>query len=125
MASPSKTKPPANPARANPPFLRFRFTAELNRKTCSTLDLIEQAEDPVQHRDDLAEVVVSLTAQGLDAYFMEPLKKAKAGFVTQQSASLGMAGARKVMGSVIRNIITRMDGPQLLSVCGSIREFMR
>jgi hypothetical protein len=29
-----------------------------------------------------------------------------------------------VMGSVIRNIIGRMDGPQLLSVCGSIRQLM-
>ncbi len=88
------------------------------------LDAVERAKDPVSQREAVAEVVVELTDSGLDAYFMEPLKLANTGFLVQQSASLGMAGARKVMGSVIRNIIGRMDGPQLLSVCGSIRKFM-
>lgn len=126
MARPATGKPPlTNAAPSNHAFLRFRCTEELNRRTCAALDRIERSKDPVQHREALAEVVVALTAHGLDAYFMEPLKKAKAGFVTRQSASLGLAGARKVMGSVIRNIIVRMDGPQLVSVCGSIREFMR
>ena len=55
---------------------------------------------------------------------MKPLKLAKAGFIVQQSANLGLAGAQQVMGSVIRNIIGRMDRPQLLSVRGSIRQLM-
>ena len=79
---------------------------------------------PTAHRGALADVVVELTNNGMDYYFMKPLKLAKAGFIVQQSADLGLAGALRVMGSVIRNIITRMDGPQLLSVCGSIRQFM-
>ena len=105
--------------------LRFTCSEDLARKTCALLDKVERAEDPEGHREALADAVVALTGQGLDAYFLEPLKKAKAGFVAQQSAALGLAGTRQVMGSVIRNIITRMDGPQLISVCGSIREFMR
>ena len=43
----------------------------------------------------------------------------------EQSASLGMTGVQQIMGSVIRNIIGRMDGPQLLSVGNSLRQFMR
>jgi len=123
MVRPAASKPP--PPSAEPAFLRFPCSGELNRRTCAALDRIERSRDPVQHREALAEVVVALTACGLDAYFMEPLKQAKAGFVTRQSASLGLAGARKLMGSVIRTIIVRMDGPQLVSVCGSIRGFMR
>jgi hypothetical protein len=64
---------------------------------------------------------VELTNSGMDYYFMKPLKLAKAGFIVQQSANMGMAGTQQVMGSVIRNIIGSMDAPQLLSVCGSIR----
>jgi hypothetical protein len=135
MAGPAKSKPvsrsepPAKAAvtskkRATNPSLRFHCSEDLSRKTCKVLDTLERAKDPVQHRDALAEVVVALTSQGLDAFYLEPLKRAKTGFVTQQSASLGMAGARQVMGSVIHNIIVRMDGPQLISVCGSIRDFM-
>ena len=37
--------------------------------------------------------------------------------IVAQSAALGMTGVQQLMGSVIRNIIGRMDGPQLLS-CG-------
>ena len=135
MPSPPKNKalpPPLQPAKAATksaqqaatPSLRFPCSAGLIRKVSKVLDSLERAKDPVQPREALADVVVALTREGLDAYYLEPLNRAQAGFVTQQSASLGMAGARQVMGSVIHNIIVRMDGPQLLSVCGSIRDFM-
>ncbi len=50
---------------------------------------------------------------------------AKAGFMLEQSASIGMAGAPQALAIVLRNIIARMDGPQLRSVAQSLREFMR
>ncbi len=66
-----------------------------------------------------------MTNSGLDYYFIRPLKVAKAGFVVEQSAGLGMTGVQQLMGTVIRNIIGRMDGPQLRSVGASLREFMQ
>jgi hypothetical protein len=60
---------------------------------------------------------------GMDYYFMKPLKQAKAGFIVEQSANLGLAGVQQVMASVIRRVIGNMESPQLVSVCGSIREF--
>jgi hypothetical protein len=107
------------------PFLRFYHSQALRKNTLSLLSALEQAEDATTHRDALADVVVELTNTGMDYYFMQPLKLAKAGFVVQQSANLGLTGVQQVMGSVIRNIIGRMDRPQLLSVCGSIRTLMR
>ena len=89
------------------------------------LGKLEGAEDAAAHRDILADVVVELTNCGLDDYFMMPLKRAKAGFVVQQSANLGMAGAQRVMATVIRQVIGHMQHPQLISVCGSIRQFMK
>jgi hypothetical protein len=131
MAASSKRAPPARgkrhaglPADPNEPFLRFYHSRELRSNTLSLLSTLEFAEDATAHRDALADVVVELTNHGMDYYFMKPLKLAKAGFIVQQSASLGMAGVQQVMGSVIRNIIGRMDGPQLLSVSGSIRKLM-
>ena len=91
----------------------------------SLVEALEQAENPVAHGDALADLVVELTNAGLDAYFMQPLKLAKPGFVVEQSASLGMVGVQRVLGTVIRRVIGRMDGTQLLSVCGSIGQFMR
>lgn len=122
MTGMSPTKKPRSASSG--PFLRFRHSAALRRKTLSVLGTLERADDPAAHSRALADVVVELTNAGLEAYFMGPLKLAKPGFLVLQSASVGLAGAKQVMGSVIRNIIGRMDGPQLLSVGGSIRRFM-
>jgi len=136
MAAPSTRKalPQRNhPARAasassassSKPFLRFYHSEALRKKTLSVLIALESAQDAAGHRDALADLVVELTNSGMDYYFMQPLKTTKAGFIVQQSASLGMAGAMQVMGSVIRSIIGRMDKSQVLSVSGSIRQLMR
>lgn len=128
--SPPKGKRPAGRSskpseRSSKPFLRFHLSEGLREKTLSVIGDLERARDAAAHRGALADAVVELMKSGLDAYFMKPLHLAKAGFIVEQSANLGLAGAERVMGSVIRNIIGRMGGPQLLSVCGSIRQFMR
>ena len=107
------------------PFLRFYYSDGLRKKTLSVLSTLEQAQDATAHGGALADVVVELTNSGMDYYFMKPLRLAKTGFIVEKSANLGLAGAQQVMGSVIRSIIGRMDRPQLLSVCGSIRQLMR
>ena len=128
--SPKRTPPPRDrqsaslPSEPSEPFLRFHHSKELRKNTLVLLRTLEQADDATVHRDALADIVVKLTSSGMDYYFMKPLKLAKAGFIVEQSANLGLAGVQQVMGSVIRNIIGRMDGPQLLSVCGSIRMLM-
>jgi len=128
MATPAKRPTAASakrkPAPESKPFLRFYHSAALRKKTLALLGTIERAPDASRHRDALADLVVELTNCGLDRYFMAPLKLAKPGFMVEQSANLGMLGAQQLMASVIRQIIGRMDGPQLLSVCGSIRQFM-
>lgn len=112
------------PASKAEPYLRFHHSAALRKKTLSVLDSVEQAPDAGQHRDALADLVVELTNCGMDTFFMQPLKLSKPGFIVEQSANLGMASVKQVMGSVIRQIIGRMEGAQLQSVCGSIRQFM-
>ncbi len=135
MTNPSTPKaatPKRKPARsrseevADPPLpsLRFYYSEGLHKRTLSLLDTLEGASNPTKHGDDLAELVEELMVSGMNYYFMKPLKDANAGFIIQQSANLGMAGAQKVLGSVIKSIIGRMDAPELLSICGSIRHFM-
>jgi hypothetical protein len=106
------------------PFLRFYHSAGLRKETLSVLSALERAQDATDHREALADIVVELTNSGMDYYFMKPLKLVKAGFIVEQSANLGLVGAQQVMGSVIHNIIGRMDRPQLLFVCGYIRQLM-
>ena len=106
------------------PFLRFYHSAGLRKKTLSVLSALERTQDAAEHREALADIVVELTNSGMDYYFMKPLKLVKAGFIVEQSANLGLVGAQQVMGSVIHNIMGRMDRRQLLFVCGYIRQLM-
>ena len=107
------------------PFLRFYHSEALRTRTLAVLTAMENSPDPTKHRDALAKLVVELNDAGMEYCFLRPLKLAKPGFIVEQSASLGMAGALQVIGSVVRNIIGRMEKPQLLSVSGSIRQLIR
>jgi hypothetical protein len=106
------------------PSLRFYYSKALHKKTLAVIKTIRKAKDPTAHRAELADIVVELTSSGIDYYFMNSLKASKAGFLMQQTANLGLAGTMQVIGSVIRNVISYMDGPQLVSVCGSIEQLM-
>jgi hypothetical protein len=122
IAAKRATKKAAEPG--SKPFLRFHHSQELRAKTIEVLEAVENAEKGTAHSGRLTELVLELTDCGMDQYFLQSLKATKANFVVQQSAALGLSGVQKVMGTVIRNIIARMDDRQLLSVCGSIRKFM-
>src|SRR6266545_782732 len=115
----------AEPSEPSPrPFLRFYHSDELRAKTLAVLARVEQADDPRQGRAALGDLVVELTHSGIDYFFLEPLRLAEAGFLVQQTASLGMAGALKIMAPMTRSIIGRMDAPQLLAICSYIRQLM-
>ncbi len=106
------------------PFLRFHHSQDLRDKTLELLDAVDGARDATIFSLQVTELVLELTESGMDQYFLQSLKATKANFVVQQSAALGLAGVQKVMGTVIRNMIGRMDGRQLVSVSSSIRQFM-
>ena len=122
VAAKRAVKKPADPGVK--PFLRFHHSKELRAKTIKVIKTVENAEHATDHATQLTELILELTDCGMDQYFLQSLKATKANFVVQQSAALGLSGVQRVMGTVIRNIIGRMDDRQLLSVCGSIRQFM-
>ncbi len=111
-------------ASPSPPTLRFCYAEALYTKTTHLLETLEQVEDPTKHRSALGDLVVELTQAGLENYFLKPLQLAKVGFMVQQTANLGVASATRIMAPMIRNIIGRLDGKQLLSISGSIRQLM-
>ena len=110
--------------RGSKPFLRFHHSQQLRVKTLEVLEAVESAENATACSGQLTQLILELTESGMDQYFLQSLKATKANFVVQQSAALGLSGVQKVMGTVIRNMLGRMDDRQLLSVCASIRRFM-
>jgi hypothetical protein len=104
------------------PSLRFHHSKELRAKTNAVLDALEATPEHPKHGESLADLVNELIEAGMDYYFLRALKKAQVGFVGEQSARLGMSGAVKLISSVSRKFIVRMDKDQLLVVASHIRE---
>jgi hypothetical protein len=104
------------------PSLRFYHSRELRAKTNAVLGALEASPDHAQHGESMADLVNELIEAGMDYYFLRALKKAQMGFVTEQSARLGMSGAVKLISSVSRKFIVRMDKDQLLVVASHIRQ---
>ena len=122
-AKKSATSAPKTAARVSAePSLRFHHSKALRTKTNAVLDALEATPEHPKHGESLADLVNELIEAGMDYYFLQALKKAQVGFVTEQSARLGMSGAVKLISSVSRKFIVRMDKDQLLVVATHIRE---
>ncbi len=103
------------------PSMRFYHSKALREKTHAVLNALEAAPGHPRHGDALADLVTDLIEAGMDYYFMRALKQAQVGFVTEQSARMGMSGAVKLIASVNRKFIVRMNEDQLLVVAQHIR----
>jgi hypothetical protein len=104
------------------PSLRFYPSTSLRAKTHAVLAALESAPEHPRHGDALADLVTELIDAGMDYYFMRALRQAQVGFVAEQSARIGMSGAVKLVSSVSRKFIVRMDRTQLMVVAQHIRE---
>ena len=131
-ASTRSAKPAAKPAsrpgevaaRAEPQ-LCFHHSQELRIKTDAVLAALEETPGDARHGAALADLAAELTEAGMDYYFLRPLRLAKVGIIGEQSARLAMAGAVKIISSVSRKYIVRMDQGQLLTVAAHLRELAR
>ena len=118
---PAKTPRKAKATTATGPSLRFYHSEVLREKTNTVLSALESQPGHPHHGEAIADLVTHLIEAGMDYYFLKPLKQAEVGFVAEQSARLGISGAVKLVSSVSRKFIIRMDHAQLLVVATHIR----
>jgi hypothetical protein len=122
-AVPTPAPAPARaPAQKSAPSLRFHVSQELWARTLALLDALEAAPGRAGHREALADLAAEFTDVGLDYYYLKALKKAEVGFVVEQSARLSLSGASKLISTVSRKFIVRLNDDQLRVVARHIRE---
>ena len=113
MANKSKNK--------EQPSMRFFHSTELKEKTDAVISELESNPDYPKHGDAMADLVAELINAGMDYYFVKALKEAKIGFISEKSAMLGISSAVKLISSVSRKFIVRMDSNQLSIVASHIK----
>lgn len=118
------TNPAETSARAEP-HMRFHHSQALRDKADAVLAALEVTPDDTRHGAAVADLVADLTEAGMDYYFLKALRRAQVGMIAEQSARLAMAGAVKLVSTVSRKYIVRMDQAQLLQVAAHMRDLSR
>ena len=103
------------------PSLRFYHSEALRDKTDTVLSTLESRPEHKKNGDAVADLVTDLIEAGMDYYFLMPLKQAKVGFVAEKSATVGISSAAKLISSVSRKFLVRMDQSQLMVVSSHIQ----
>jgi hypothetical protein len=117
-----KTPAKLAPSRAAAaPSLRFLHSQALRERTDAVLDALEASPSHPGHGEAMADLTTALIEAGMDDYFLRGLKEAKVGFVTEQSARMGILGAVRLISSISRKYLERMTGEQLQGVGRHIR----
>ena len=111
----------ATPAK---PCIRYTHSKALRNRMVKLLDAVDTDDDPLVHREQLAELIVDLNEGGLKFFFLDPLAKLKMGGVIDTTATLGIRASHRVMAPAIRSIVTRMNKTQIRKVSRIMRDMM-
>ena len=96
--------------------MAFELAPELLAKTEAIIGKLRSADDQRAYSKELIEVILELTETGLGAYYLRPLEIAKVGFASRSAAKVGIAAASKGIPVIVRRVIGKMSGEQLLTV---------
>ena len=105
-------------------LVAFQIPPELMAEAQEALAAVR--EDPAHEPnvEALLGVVLELTDRGLDFYYLEPLRRARAGAMTTSAAKLGIAAAGRGIPPIIRRVISSLDEDQILEIADFIDEML-
>lgn len=74
--------------------------------------------------DELYALIVELTESGLDFFFLEPLRRLKAGTMMMSMARMGIGSMLKGSKMVIHKVLKKLDDRSLANILDFIEEII-
>ena len=105
-------------------LVAFQISPELMAEAQEALAAVRQDPAHKPNVEALLDVVLELTDRGLDFYYLEPLRRARAGTMTTSAAKLGLAAAGRGIPPIIRRVIGSLDEDQILGIADFIDEIL-
>lgn len=106
------------------PSIRYNLTPERHQEALAILTQVENAEQPEKESEQLAKLITTLTKEGLEFFFLHPLRTAKVGIITMKTAEVGVAASSKVFTPVITKVVKSLNRDQVLSICHFMRDLI-
>ncbi|MAA64675.1 MAG: hypothetical protein CL581_07860 [Alteromonadaceae bacterium] len=98
-----------------------------NLKTKALLtveELRSRGKADKQAVDELYELIVELTDNGLDFFFLEPLRRLRAGNMMMGMAKVGISSMLKGSKMVVHKVLKKLDDKSLASILDFIEEII-
>lgn len=98
---------------------------ELRTRALYTVcELKERGKADKEAIDKLYNLIVELTEQGLDFFFLEPLRRLNAGSMMMGMAKMGIGSMLKGSKMVIHKVLKKLDDRSLASILDFIEEII-
>ena len=102
----------------------FRISPELMERARAAVAAARRDPTEEDHIEELIEVILELTDRGLDFYYLEPLRRARAGTMALSATRLGLAAASRGIPPTVRRVITGFDEEQVLVIADFLDEIL-
>lgn len=94
----------------------FPLSETTKERTYQMMAQVRAAEHAHDHVDEITEVIIQMTEEGLKYLFLDSLHHAKVGKFQIQAVQMGVQGARKGLELVGRRALKAMSDEQLLGI---------
>lgn len=94
----------------------FPLSEATKTRTFALIETIHQAEHPKDHVNELTEVIIAMTEEGLRYLFLDSLVSAKVGSFQVKAVQMGVQTARKGLEVVGRRALKAMTDDQLRGI---------
>lgn len=98
---------------------------ELRTRALTTVaELRERGKADKEAIDKLFELIVEMTDQGLDFFFLEPLRRLNAGSMMMGMARMGISSMLKGSKMVVHKVLKKLDDRSLAAILDFIEEII-
>ncbi len=94
----------------------FPLSEATKQRTLNLVALIDNADDAREHVEELTEVIIQMTEEGLKYLFLDSLRAARVSSFQVKAVQMGVQAARKGLEMVGRRALKAMGDDQLRGI---------
>lgn len=97
-------------------FVAFPLSEATKDRTFAVIEQVRQADQARTHVDEITDVIIAMTEEGLKYLFLDSLHHAQVGSFQIKAVQMGVQTARKGLEMVGRRALKAMSHEQLLGI---------
>ncbi len=105
-------------------YIAAPLSPELAKELETFLDQARTLPDPISLREKAGELIIRITNECLDHYFLRGVEKLGLGLISRQATTLGLKSASAGIALFVRRIAGSLDGAQIRKMADLIEELI-